>query len=483
MNITHPTPHRVIVIGGGITGLSAAHRLVEAQKDSHPQIEVSLVEAGDRVGGTINTSEQDGFLIEYGPDSFLSTKPWALALCRRLGIEKNVIPTNGTFRRSYILSQGRLHPIPEGFLMLAPTKFLPFVTSRLFTWPGKLRMGIDLFLPRGPVLDDESLASFVTRRLGREALERIAQPLVGGIYTADPQTLSLRATMPRFLEMETKHRSIIKAMWSERRAMAKRSRGKVSGKADGGARYSQMVSFDRGMQTIVDAIMDRMPEGLVETGQTVLKVRRQENAWQVEMADHSIHTADSVMVAVPAYRAAELLSELDTELATHLSDIPYASSLVVNLAYRREDVPHPLDGFGFVVPAIEKRSLIACSFSSIKFADRAPEGHALLRAFVGGATQKHLVDLDDNELLKIVQTDLEDILAIRAKPLFTSISRHPASMPQYPVNHLADVARIQEYVAKHTGLAVIGNAYSGIGMPDCVHSGEAAVEQILDRLK
>ncbi|MBI4550934.1 MAG: protoporphyrinogen oxidase [Candidatus Latescibacteria bacterium] len=473
------------MIGGGITGLSAANRLIEEQQARQVPLAVTLLEGSDRLGGTIQTQEVDGFLIETGPDAFISTKPWALALCTRIGLSDRLIRTNETFRRTHIVRKGALLPVPEGFLMLAPTRFWPFVTSPLFSWPGKLRMALDLVLPRGPQCEDESLGSFVTRRLGREALERIAQPLVSGIYTADPDVLSLRATMPRFLDMETQHRSIITAMWREQRTVAQRTRDGTSGRkiADSGARYSLFVSFDRGMKTLIDTLAVRLPGGVAQRQKSVATVRRRDAAWDVVLSDGMTFQADAVLIAVPAHRAAGMVQELDAELAADLSAIPYAPSVVVNLAYRRQDIPHPLDGFGFVVPAIERRSLIACTFSSVKFAGRAPDGWALLRVFIGGTMQAHLCELDDEELLRAVRKDLHDLLGIEAAPRLTLIARHPASMPQYPVGHLQHVARIQARAARYPGLAFIGNAYGGIGMPDCVHAGETAAEQVLERVK
>lgn len=475
-------PFRVIVIGGGITGLSAAHRLIEERQARHVPIDVTLLEAGDRLGGTIGTEEVDGFLIETGPDAFISTKPWALALCKRIGLGDRLIRTNDAYRRTHIVRRGALLPVPEGFLMLAPTRFWPFVTSPLFSWPGKLRMALDLVLPRGPQQEDESLGSFVTRRLGREALERIAQPLVSGIYTADPDTLSLRATMPRFLDMEAQHGSVIKAMWREQRAAAKRARDGGSGRktADSGARYSLFVSFDRGMKTLIDALADRLPAGVVQRQQDVSAVRRAQDRWDVVLSNGTILSADAVLIAVPAHRAAVMVRDLDAGIAADLAAIPYAPSAVINLAYRREEVPHPLDGFGFVVPAVERRSLIAATFSSIKFAGRAPEGWVLIRVFIGGAMQAHLCELDEEPLLRAVRKDLRELLGIEATPRLTMIARHPASMPQYPVGHLQHVARIRAQAARYPGLAFIGNAYGGIGMPDCVHAGETAAEQVLD---
>lgn len=486
---------RVVVIGGGISGLSAAHRLIELRDEKRLPLEVTLLEAGGRVGGGIQTIRRDGFLIETGPDNFITTKPWAVALCRRIGLADRLIETNESNRRALLVHRGRLHPIPEGFLMLAPTRFVPLATSPLFSWRGKLRMAMELFLPARRDNEDESLASFVTRRLGREAFERAAQPLVSGVYTADPNHLSLRATMPRFLEMEAQHGSVIRAMWRERRAAAKarkRRNGETEkGGGDSGARYSVFVTLNEGLQTLIDALAGRLPEGTLRLNRGVARIApapgdaeggRDRSRWRVVLEDGASLDADGVIVAAPAYRAAEMLEQVDAALAGHLAGIDYASSAVINVAYRQSDLRRPLDGFGFVVPSIENRSIIACSFSSVKYAGRAPEGYALLRCFAGGAIQSHVYGWDDDRLTGAVRREMKDLLGIEAAPLFTLIHRHPRSMPQYPVGHLQRVAQIQAQIGRHPGLALAGNAYAGVGIPDCVHSGETAAENLVSAL-
>ena len=467
---------RIIVIGGGITGLSAAHRLVELGTEKKLPIEIVLLEGGGRVGGAIATQRLDGFLIEEGPDSFISTKPWALALCRRIGLDLFLITTNDKYRRTFVVHQGRLIPIPEGFLMLAPGRFLPFLTSPLFSWRGKLRMMLDMVIPRAPRQDDESLASFVTRRLGREALERAAQPLVGGIYTADPQILSLRATMPAFLEMEEEHGSIIRAMLIEQRE-ARRQQSN-----DSGARYSLFMSFKDGMQRLVDTISARLPEGTIQLNRRVKLLSRANGGWGILTDDGTRLDADGVIIATSAHHAAALSKGFDSSLSADLEKIQYTSTAVINLAYRREDIPHPLDGFGFVVPIVEKRAIIACSFSSVKFAERAPEGIELLRCFIGGALQQEIYEWDDDTLIKAMRKEMRDLLYIQAQPLFAFVHRHPQSMPQYPVGHLEQISRINDKVKQHRGLELAGNAYGGVGIPDCIHAGESTSEAVVKEL-
>ncbi|HKY45577.1 MAG TPA: protoporphyrinogen oxidase [Pyrinomonadaceae bacterium] len=456
---TSSRSRRIVIVGGGISGLAAAHRLIELGETN-----VTLIEASSRLGGTIQTEYRNGFLIERGPDSFISEKPEAVALAKRLGIESQLIQTNEKYRRSFIVRGGRLRAVPEGFQLLAPSRMWPFLTSDIFSVPGKIRMAADLFMPRKSTngTQDESLASFVRRRLGQEALERMAQPMVGGIYTADPETLSLRATLPRFLEMEQKHRSLILAM-------LRHSQVQKSGTS--GARYSLFLSFDRGVQVLIDALTRINADIRLNT--RVESLRLQDLTWTINTNTGEQFEADAVCLAVPAYIAASLLKG---SLAGKLNQIKYASTATINFGYERSAINHPLNGFGFVVPFIEKRSLIACTFSSVKFSGRAPEGHVLLRAFAGGALQRDIFALDESTLAARVEADLRELLGITGKPLFTEVAKWERSMPQYEVGHLDRINEIENEVSKFPGLALAGNAYRGAGIPDCIRSGEAAAE-------
>ncbi len=468
---------RIIIIGGGITGLAAAHRLGELSKATATEFDVTILEASSRLGGTIHTEHRDDFVLEHGPDSFISEKPEAVELVKRLGLESHLIETNTQHRRSFIVRNGRLRPVPEGFQLLGPSRLWPFVTSDIFSWTGKARMALDLLLPRGNTNNniDESLAQFVRRRLGREALERMAQPMVAGIYTADPERLSLRATMPRFLEMERADRSVILAMLKRAGAQTKAETNGTSG-----ARYSLFLSFELGMKTLVDELSSRLPRSSVQlnTKVTSLRLDRSSAGWAVDTESGVSLQADAVCVAIPTYAAAKLLQETDARLSAELESISYASTATVNLAYQREDIPHSLDGFGFVVPFIEQRSLIACTFSSIKFPGRAPNGSVLLRAFVGGALQPDMFALDEVQMLQRVQADLFELLGIQKVPLFSEVSRWPRSMPQYEIGHLDRVQRIDNHLLKLPTLKLAGNAYRGAGIPDCIRSGEQAAEAL-----
>ena len=460
---------RVVVIGGGISGLAAAHRLIEL----NPALDLTLIEASGRLGGTLHTEQRDGFLLERGPDSFISEKPEAVALAKRLGLESHLIETNPDHRRSFIVRNGRLRPVPEGFQLLAPSRIWPFLTTDIFSLAGKARMSADLFLPRKITngSNDESLASFVRRRLGREALERMAQPMVGGIYTADPETLSLRATLPRFLDMERDHRSLILAMLRKGRSQTGTS----------GARYSLFLSFDQGIQVLVDALAEAMPGCQVQLNTKVVAIERQ-SGFLIKTEKEDTIEADALCLALPAYISAQLLQTIDQSLASQLKQINYASTATINLAYRRDAIQHPLDGFGFVVPFIEKRSLIACTFSNVKFPGRAPKDHLLLRAFVGGALQPDMFALEEPEMLKRVEQDLRELLQINGKPLFAEVSKWEESMPQYQVGHLDRIAAIENQLAQLPNLSLAGNAYRGAGIPDCIRSGETAAEKLINYL-
>ncbi|HEV8344795.1 MAG TPA: protoporphyrinogen oxidase [Candidatus Binatia bacterium] len=460
---------RIVVVGGGISGLAAAYRLLELSREKNLKTEILLVEAGRCLGGVISTEQVGDFLVEGGPDSFISEKPWALRLCERLGIAARLISTNPTNQSLYVVHHGILQPLPEGFFLLAPTRLWPLARSPLFSWLGKLRMGLELFVPRGGN-SDESLASFVRRRLGREVLERVAQPLVGGIYAADPEKLSLSATMPRFVEMERTAGSVIRAMWREKHG---RQRGS-------GARWSLFVTLAGGMQELVDALASRFPTGTPKIG---IKVKHlawdaTRKTWWVATDQGDKLEADGVILALPSHASAEILTAVSQELAQELKSIHYSSTATVSLAYRLEQIPSEVKGFGFVVPAVERRRIIACTFSSIKYSGRAPNNHLLFRVFVGDALRPELFEQDDATMEKTVRQELDMLLGVKAAPLFCRIYRHPNSMPQYQLGHLELLQRVEAKLEKFPTLALAGNAYRGVGIADCVHSGEEAAERL-----
>jgi oxygen-dependent protoporphyrinogen oxidase len=473
--MTSPTakPRRIAVIGGGMSGLAAAHRLVELDS----AVDVTLLEAGDRLGGVIQTQRRDGFLMERSADMFTTIDPWALDLCRRIGIDDQLIGTNPAMRRAFIVHRGRLCPIPDGFTLMSPTRIGPVLTTPLLSLRGKLRLACEYLIPARKEKSDESLAAFVTRRLGREAYERIVQPLIGGIYTADPEKLSVTATMRQFVEMEQKHGSLIRGM--------RRRAAKAKGDHDAsGARYSMFMTPRDGLSSLVEAIAARLPASCVRLNAVVERLTRlHDGKWQLSVGADTVDQFDAVIAATPAHRTASMLSQVDAELAAYLQKIPHAGAAIVVVAFRRDQIEHPLNGTGFVVPLVERRRILACSFSSVKFAGRAPDDSVLLRVFVGGACQPELVDLSDDELRQLVREELAELIGLRGEPLLCDITRWRKTMPQYHVGHLELVERIEQRAAALPNFQLAGNAYRGVGIPFCIHSGEQAAERLLGHSK
>jgi oxygen-dependent protoporphyrinogen oxidase len=469
-----------VVIGAGLSGLTVAHRLDEMARSVRRPIEVTVLEARDRVGGVIWTDRSDGFTREMGPDSFITNKPWALDLCHRLGLDDQLLETDASHRRSFVVRNGRLAPVPDGLVLMAPRRIMPILTTPILSLPGKLRFLMDLVIPRRDEESDESLASFVRRRLGREALDRLIQPLVAGIYTADPNDLSLKATLPQFIAMEREHGSLIRAARREPRDQsARRGNQQASG-----ARYGLFVTLNDGMDTLPRTLAESLRRGTVRTGVTVRRISRNEpvSTWLVELLDGPPIEADAVVVTTEAHAAARLLDTQDPTLALQLRGIPYASSIIVNVAYRRDQISHPLDGFGAVVPAIENRSILAVSFLSVKFPNRAPAGTVLLRVFIGGAIRPDQIDLDDTAIAQVVERELGSLIGATGAPLFLEIGRHPRAMPQYNLGHLDRVATIRRNLTRHPRLYLAGIAFDGVGIPDCIHAAELTADALLDSL-
>lgn len=470
-------PMRVVVIGAGLTGLTAAYRAHRMATTAGEPIDLVVLEANDRVGGAIWTTARDGFTLEGGADSFITNKPWGVELCEELGLSDRLISADVKNRRSFVVRDGKLHPVPEGFVLMAPAKLGPFLTTPILSLPGKLRALFDLFIPRKRDDADESLASFVKRRFGREVLDRLVQPLVGGIYTADPIDLSLKATLPQFLGMEKEYGGLIRAGLSRSR------RDRAIERESSGARYGLFVTPSEGMAVLPKTLADSLPAGSIRLSTPVRRVGRVDSGrtgeWRVELLDGRPLDCDRLVIATEAHASARLLDAFDAELAMQLRSIPYASSVIVQLAYRRDQVSHPLDGFGVVVPRIEGRSILAISFPSVKFPCRAPAGTVLFRVFLGGATQPELFDLDDDELQVIVRAELRSLLGVDGEPILVEIARHARAMPQYNLGHLDRVAAIRALEASHPGLILAGNAFSGVGVPDCIRSGELAAETAL----
>lgn len=483
---------RVLVIGAGISGLAAAHRIVELQTGAH----VELWEKQERVGGVLSTKHENGYQVEESADNFITTVPYGLALCKRLGLTDELVQTNPETRRTFVVRRGRLHMLPDGFLMMAPTKMWPLAVTPILSPLGKLRAAFEYFIPPRKDNEDESMASFGHRRLGREVFERLVEPLVSGVYGADMTKLSLLATLPRFREMEKEYGSMVRAM---RKQMAERKRKERQAKAasrtiseadrqkapDGGdaaqsgARHSMFVTLREGLNRLTGELVSRLPDGAVHLSRGVAAIKRENDAWQITDEQGKTDTFDAVILATPSYDAARLLEEVDGELASSIGSIEHTGTAIATVAFKREQIGHPLHGAGFVVPSIEKSPILACSFSSRKYPHRSPEGDVLIRIFAGGARAPEMATMDDQPLLSTLLEELQPLLKIKGDPHYTTVAHWPRTMPQYHVGHLDLIDRIESMADKHPGLVLAGNAYHGVGVPACIHSGEQAAEKVV----
>ncbi|MFP6626232.1 MAG: protoporphyrinogen oxidase [Deltaproteobacteria bacterium] len=471
----------MVVVGAGISGLAAAYRIEQLARQRGYGINLKLIEAARRSGGVIETVHRNGLLMELGPDSMITDKPWGRELCEEVGLGERLVGTSEGRRRSFIARKNRLIPVPEGFYLLAPARLGPLILSPLFSPLGKLRMAMEPFIPARTAESsngkDESLAQFVRRRLGREALERAAQPMIGGIYTADPERLSLQATMPRFQQMEREHGSVIRAL------VAAASRPNAAEAEASGPRYGLFATLAGGMQELPQRLAERLPADTIVTGERVDGLTRQEGGgWLLGCRSGSPYHADAVCLALPAYAAATLVSGLSGRLCSQLEAIEYASTATVNLSFDADAIGHRLDGFGFVVPAIEGRTILACTFATRKFSGRAPEGTVLVRAFVGGALFPEKLDMDDETMIRAVVQDLRDLLKLKAAPREVLVTRHQSAMPQYQVGHLDRVATIENCVSELDGLELAGNFLGGPGIPDCIRMANEAAGRLAAHL-
>lgn len=458
---------KIAILGGGISGLATAFYLQEYAREA---VEYTLIESSPRLGGKITSTHENGFIVEGGPDSFLTQKTAVLELCRTLGLSDLLVTSNKVKRSTYVWSRGRLQPMPEGMMLMAPTMILPFLRSRLVSWPGKLRMGLEAFIPRRVKDEDESLASFVRRRLGQEVLDKIAGPLMAGIHAADPETLSLRSTFPIFPDMEQKHGSLVRGMLERKRTQATRAAQH---------KYTPMfMTLNGGLQQLSDAIADRLQPNATRLNCRVRNVGAEGDQYRVTLSDGSCIVADDVIFATPAYVTAELLQGIDVMLASKLRAIRYVSTATVSLGFKSGDIKSPLEGFGFVVPHTEKRKITACSWSSAKFNHRAPDGCALIRVFVGGARAEELAEQDEAGLVELARRELRATMGITATPVLTKTYRWHKANPQYEVGHRERIADIDHRIQVHPGLYLAGAAYHGAGIPDCIQSGLKVAQAI-----
>ncbi len=470
---------KVIIIGGGIAGLAAAVHLKSGAKAYGKTIDVLLLEKNNRIGGKILTEKHDNYLVEGGPDSFLPEKVWSVNLARHLGLEPEMLPSNDQFKGTFIYSRGKLHSLPEGVMLMVPTSFWPMAKSHLITWPGKVRMGMEVFVPKRKARDDESLASFVTRRLGRECLEKIAEPLVAGIHTSNPDNMSVLATFPRFVQMEQKSGSLIHGMIA---AMKSRPHATLSGPPPkpGSPKMTYFMSFKNGMQTLSRACADHIGRASIRLNAGVRAVEPKGKGYSVILESGEILEADHVMLASASYDSLEMVKGFDASLAAKMAVIQWSSSATVSIAFKKEDVRVPLRGFGFIVPRVEGRRINAATYSSIKWSYRAPDDTIMVRVFVGGGHHEELVhELDDEGMVRMVLEELDTVLGLKASPRFSKVYRWYKGMPKYTVGHLEQIAVLDRMLATHPGLHLIGCSYKGIGIGDCVHEAQIAAEKIL----
>lgn len=486
---------RIAVIGAGISGLAAAYRIHELS----PETSVSVFDPRPRAGGVLNTVIKDGLEIEEGADNFITTVPWGLNLCKRVGIDDQLVTTSSQYRQTFVVFRNRLHKLPEGFLMMAPTRMWPLATTRLLSPWGKLRAGLELFIPRKKDDADESMAEFGRRRLGKEVFERLIEPLVSGVYGADLEQLSVLATMERFREMEKEHRSLILAMRAE---MAKRRKADKDAKAaqkaglESGPRYSMFVTLKGGFSLLINKIISLLPSGTFNLNCRVTSISQEpvsgaRSAWRVTWQDGQdkpeserqtwTELFDGVIITAPSYNAKELLNPLDSRLGELLGTIGHTGTAIASMAFKNEQIHHPMDGMGAVVPKIEHTPILAMSFSTHKYPHRSPEGTQLIRVFAGGARDASLAVMPDEQLTPLLVEKMRPLLKIEGNPYTVHTAHWPNTMPQYYVGHLDRVAEIEQRVSTFSGLALAGNSYHGVGVPACIHSGEQAAEAILRR--
>ena len=483
---------KIIIIGGGAAGLGAAYKVRRAAEAGH-DVECVLIERNDRLGGKLATDvieDPDGgsYIVDGGSDAYVSTKPAIARIAGLLGITDEMTPSCDQNKRTLIVKGRRLIEMPDGIMMFAPTKLVPMITTRLYSWPGKLRMALDLVLPRkarwaeGETAQDhdETLESFVVRRLGRECLDRLAEPLVGGVHASDAKEMSLAATFPNFLEMEQQFGSLVRGMLDQRKKV-EQMRKKYPPKP-GAKPRTFFNTFRLGMQQLTDAMAEAVGRERIMIGAAVAAVARDaDGSWSVTLDSGEVITGDALIVATEVWAAEKLVREVDGPIADLLATIPCSSSATVPMAFRSEDFPADRRWFGILSPLVEARPLLAVTLSSSKWPDRTPEGRVLLRGFIGGPRNQHLLQAADDEIIETVRAQIVDLLGMApdVKPVFARVYRWVGGMPQYTLGHLDRVDEIERRTAGIAGLALAGGGYRGVGIPNCIESGERAVTKVL----
>ena len=466
---------KVIVIGGGISGLSTAWLLRDKAAKAGKELELTLLEKESCTGGKIRSIKADGYLCEWGPNGFLDSKPQTLDLCSSIGVSNNLHRSNDNARKRFIYSGSELHRLPEN----GPS----FLKSRLISWPGKMRLALEPtpFVARAPQGVDETLGDFGRRRLGKEALDKLIAPMVSGIFAGDPETMSLVSCFPRIAELEREYGGLVRAMvMLAKKKKQERAAGKTVSTAAGPG--GVLTSFREGIQYLSDALADSLG-GIIRSGSPVVRVEKGSSSrYRLTCQDGSTHDADVVIAATPAFATAGMLEELDAGITAILNQIPYASMTVICCGYERERIAHPLDGFGYLIPKKEGLSTLGTLWDSSMFENRAPQGTVLLRSMMGGACFPQYVTLSDDEVLARVRNDLRTVMGIDAAPSFVRIFRHPQAIPQYTVGHGKRLTALDELVQRHGGLILTGNSYRGIGLNDCVAAAQRASDEALTLL-
>ena len=471
----------VVIVGGGISGLATAFSLLEQAAQVGLSLRCTVLESGSSWGGKIVTHRVGDIVTEAGPDSFLSQKQAGLDLCTKLGLTDQLINTNETAKKASVLHNGRLHDLPEGLLSFVPKQLGPFFRSGLLTWMGLARMGLEVAVPPGPTSGDESLAGFLRRRFGRQAYERVLEPLMSGIYAGDAEQMSLRATFPRFFELEQQYGSVVRGMMAAKKAAAPVS--------PGGPRRTMFVSLKHGLGDIVTALTSRLTQQGVELrlGCQVeaLRVRSHElGRWTYDLIlqDRSAFSADALVLATPAFVTAELLRPLSPIAGGLLELIPYTSTATIAMTFPAHAVAGLANGFGFIVPRIEGRDLIAATWTSLKWPHRAPSDQLLVRCYVGGVGREEILKQDDEQLTSTVRSELKALCGINAQPMYTEVNRWWKGMPQYTIGHLDRLSQLDAALSRYPGLVLTGAGYRGVGIPDCIRDGAIAAERVIQDL-
>jgi protoporphyrinogen/coproporphyrinogen III oxidase len=474
---------RIAIVGGGIAGLAAAYELEKARA-AGAAVEFTLYEERPQLGGSLASEIVNGAVLERGPDSFLTEKPAAAELCRELGLGGELLSSNDAARKTYIVVRNRLVALPDGLMFLVPTKLIPTAMSPLFGLRTKLRMGIDLLHPARPSGGDESVAALVRRHFGQEAVDRLADPLLSGIYGGDAEQLSAQTVLPRLVEMESKYGSLTRGMLAARKRMQTAAKEPTESKRAAPAIFTALRG---GMSQLVNAIVARIDSASVRTGTQVSAIRKTASGWTVE-ARGATEAFDALIMAAPAWAAGDLLAPVDAALGRELGDILYSSSITINLVYDETRIGQLPEGFGFLVPAVEGHAMLACTFVHRKFVGRTPPGKAVLRAFLGGMNREALLAESDEALVATVRREMSEILGAKTfsadiEPECVRVSRWRRAMAQYAVGHRERMKRIAARVAELPGLRLVGNAYDGIGVSDCIRLGRQAARELVGARK